>query len=44
MTEDEMVGWHHLLKLMSLDILRQIVKDRKPGLLQSIGFQRIRQY
>ena len=32
MTEDEMVGWQHLLKLMSLDILRQIVKDRKAWL------------
>ena len=29
MTEEEMVGWHHLLKLMSLGKLRQIVKDRK---------------
>ena len=29
MTEDEMVGWYHLLKLMSFGKLRQRVKDRK---------------
>ena len=38
MTEDEVAGWHHLLKLMSLDILRQIVKDRKAWLAAS-GFK-----
>ena len=29
MTEDEMVGWHHLLKLMSLSKLWEIVKNRE---------------
>ena len=37
MTEDEMVGWHHRLKEMSLGKLREMVKDRKPSMLQSIG-------
>ena len=34
MTEDEMVGWHHLLnkvmsKALSLSRLREMVKDRE---------------
>jgi len=29
MTEDEMVGWHHRLKEMSLSKLREIVMDRE---------------
>ena len=28
-TEDEMVGWHHWLKDMSLSKLREIMKDRE---------------
>ena len=28
-TEDEMVGWHHQLKDMSLSKLREMVKDRE---------------
>ena len=29
MTEDEVVGWHHYSKDMSLSKLREIVKDRE---------------
>ena len=29
MTEDEMIGWHHRLKDMSLSKLWEIVKDRE---------------
>ena len=29
MTEDEMVGWYHLLSDMSLNKLQEIVKDRE---------------
>ena len=29
MTEDEMVGWHHRLKDMSLSKLRELVRDRE---------------
>ena len=29
MTEDEMVGWHHWLNVMSLSKLQEIVKDRE---------------
>ena len=32
-TEIETVGWHHRLTGMSLSKLREIVKDRKPGML-----------
>ena len=28
MTEDDMVGWHHLLNDMSLRKLQEMVKDR----------------
>ena len=41
MTEDEMVGWHHSSMDMSLSKLWEIVKDGKPGVLQSMGSQRI---
>ena len=37
MTEDEKVELH-----MSLSKLWEIVKDKKPGMLQSMGSQRIR--
>ena len=43
MTEDEMVGWHHSSMDMSLSKLWEIVKDGKPGVLQSMGSQRIGQ-
>ena len=39
MTEDEMVGWHHR-KDMRLSKIREIAK---PGVLQSLGSQRVRQ-
>ena len=42
MTEDEMAGWHHSMD-MSLSKLQEMVKDRKPGVLQSMGSQRVRQ-
>ena len=29
MTEDEMVGWHHRLKDMSLSKLQELVTDRE---------------
>ena len=29
MTEDEMIGWHHRLKDMSLSKFQEIVKDRE---------------
>ena len=29
MTEDEMVGWHHLLDDMSLSKIQELVKDRE---------------
>ena len=29
MTEDEMVGWHHRLKDMSLSNLQELVMDRE---------------
>ena len=35
MTEDEMVGWHHWLNGHEFEM----VKDRKPGMLQSMGSQ-----
>ena len=41
MTEDEMAGWHHSMD-MSLSKLQEMVKDRKPGVLQSMGSQRVR--
>ena len=39
MTEDEMVGWHHWLNGHELNKLQGRV-DRKPGVLQSTGWQR----
>ena len=42
-TEDEMVGWHHQLNGYEFaQILQEILKTRKPGVLQSIGSQRVR--
>ena len=32
-TEDEMVGWHHQLMHVSLSKLRELVMDRRPGIL-----------
>ena len=39
MTEDEMVGWITELMDMSLSKLQEMVKDREPGELQSMGSQ-----
>ena len=36
-----MVGWHHSSMDMSLSKLWEIVKDGKPGVLQSMGSQSI---
>ena len=37
-TEDEMVGWHHWLDGHEFEL----VMDREPGMLQSMGLQRVR--
>ena len=39
-TEDEIVGWHHQFNEHELSKLWEIMKDRKPGVLQSMGSQR----
>ena len=41
-TEDEMVGWHHFSMDMNLIELQEIVKDRKPGMLQSLSSESVR--
>ena len=38
---DEMVKQHHRLKDMNLSTLLEIVKDRKSGVLQCMGSQRV---
>ena len=40
-TEDEMVGWYHPLNEHELGKLRELVMDRKPGVLQSMGSKRV---
>ena len=44
MTEDETVGWLDGISSvdMSLSKLQEIVRTEKPGVLQSMGLQRIR--
>ena len=45
MTEDEMDGWHHWLDGHELNMLQELLMDReawKPGVLQSMGLQRVR--
>ena len=44
MTEDETVGWLDGISSvdMSLSKLQDIVRTEKPGVLQSMGLQRIR--
>ena len=41
-TEEEMAGGHHCSMDVSLSKLRELVMDRKPGVLQSIGLKRVR--
>ena len=41
MTEDEMVGPITDSMDMSLDKLQELVMGRKPGVLQSMGLQRV---
>ena len=41
MTEDEMVGWHDRSRDMSLGKLWSWVMTGKPGVLQSMGSQRV---
>ena len=41
MTEDEMVGWHHWLNGREFEQLWETVKEREPGVLQSMGSQRV---
>ena len=40
MTEDEIVGWHHQFNGHELSKVWEIMKNRKPGVLQSMGSQR----
>ena len=40
-TEDEMVGWHHRFGGHELGKLWETVRDRRPGMLQSMGLQRV---
>ena len=39
--EDEMFGWHHRHLDMSLGKLWELVMDRRPRVLQSMGWQRV---
>ena len=39
MAEDEMVGWYHQLSGHEFEQLQEMVKDRKPGMIQSLGSQ-----
>ena len=41
MTEDEMVGWHHRLDGHEFEQARELVMDRKSGMLQFMGSQRV---
>ena len=42
MREDEMFGWHHLLNGHEFEQIPGIFDEQVPGLLQSMGSQRIR--
>ena len=35
----EMVGWHHSLNGHKFEQAQETLKDRKPGMLQSMGLQ-----
>ena len=39
--EDEMVGWHHQLNRHEFEQTQREWKTRKPGMLQSVGSQRV---
>ena len=41
-TEDKMVGWHHQLKTWVWASFRRWRRTQKPGMLQSMGSQRVR--
>ena len=41
MTEDEMAGWHHWLDAHEFGELRELVMDRRPGVLWFLGSQRV---
>ena len=41
MTEDEMIGWHHRLSGHEFEQARGVEWTGKPGVLQSIGLQRV---
>ena len=41
MTEDEMVGWHHLVKDMGLGGLRQLVMDMEAWHAGVMGSQKV---
>ena len=38
-TEDEIVGWYH--QISGHEFQQTLVNDRKPGVVQSMGLQRI---
>ena len=44
MTEDEMVGWITDSMDMSLSKLWEMVQEGKPGVLQSMGSQRVKRH
>ena len=41
-TEDEMIGWHHWLNGHGFEKLQELVMTGRPGVLQSMGSQRVR--
>ena len=41
MTEDEMVGWHHQLNGHEFEQALGVSDGLRPGVLQSIGLQRV---
>ena len=38
-TTDQVIRWHHRLSGHKFEKLLELVKDSKPGILQSIGLQ-----
>ena len=42
MTENEMVGWNHRLNGHEFEQVAEVVVHRTPGVLESMGLQRIR--